>query len=99
MRSPSFFFYREVYTSYYENHYITEVIIMNVEKIIRVLGYIVYTALWLPIIVLAIVSAPIVVLAVDLRLGQSIKGSINSLKDIFVDAVRHDVEFIRTGKW
>lgn len=72
---------------------------MNVEKIIRVLGYAVYTALWLPLIVLAIVTAPIVVLVVDLRTGRSIKGSINSLKTMFCDSIRHDVNFIQTGKW
>jgi hypothetical protein len=72
---------------------------MDVEKIIRILGYIVYTALWSPIIVTAIVAAPIVLLALDTRVGRPIGGSIEALKNMFMESFYHDMNFIRTGKW
>ena len=72
---------------------------MNVDKIIRVIGYIVYTAIWSPIIILAIVATPIMVLATDVRVGRSIRGSIDGLKNMFIETIQHDMEFIQTGKW
>lgn len=72
---------------------------MDVEKIIRVLGYIVYMLLWSPFIVLSILALPIVILAVDLREGRSVKGSFMAIKTMFEEIVRHDIEFIQTGKW
>lgn len=72
---------------------------MNVEKIIRILGYTVYTALWLPIIGLAIIAAPIVLLVLDLRVGKPISGSMEALKNMFIESFYHDMNFIRTGKW
>ena len=76
-----------------------EVITMNVEKVIRILGYIVYTALWSPVIVIGIVVLPIVWLAMHIRAGLPIRGCVKSIKNLFVTGIQHDMEFIRTGKW
>jgi hypothetical protein len=72
---------------------------MDVGKIIRILGYTVYTALWLPIIVLTIVAAPLMVLAIDVRAGRPIGGSVNGICSMFKESIQHDIEFIRTGTW
>lgn len=84
----------------YYGHYKTmEVIVMDVEKIIRVLGYIVYTALWLPVIVLAIVITPIVWIAMYVRAGRPVKEGIDTWRRAFMEGIQHDMEFIQTGKW
>lgn len=72
---------------------------MNVGKVIRVLGYIVYTILWLPIIVLYIVGMPIVHAALSIRSGQPVKNSITIYKDSLANSIKHDANFIQTGEW
>lgn len=72
---------------------------MNIEKVIRVLGYLLYTALWMPVIVLAIVITPIVWIAMYIRSGAPVKKCIKNLKDALVSGIKHDMTFIRTGKW
>lgn len=72
---------------------------MNVEKIIRVLGYILYTALWSPILVLGAVILPIIWIALFVRAGRPIREAIGSFKRALIDGIRHDMEFIRTGEW
>lgn len=72
---------------------------MNVEKVIRVLGYIVYLALWSPIIVLCLTVMPLVWVMMHIRAGRSAKEGIKQYKDALMSSIRHDVEFIRTGKW
>jgi hypothetical protein len=72
---------------------------MNVGKLIRILGYIVYTALWLPVILLTVIAAPLMVLAVDVRVGRPIGGSIEGIVGMFKESIQHDVEFIRNGTW
>lgn len=72
---------------------------MNVEKIIRVLGYIVYTALWAPFIVFAIVVMPIAYAAIWARVGQSIADGLREFKELLINNIQHDMEFIRTGEW
>ena len=71
----------------------------NVEKFIRILGYIVYVMLWSPVIVLALVILPIMALYKGLKIGMTVeqitKGYLESLKF----SVMHDVNFIKTGKW
>lgn len=71
----------------------------NVEKFIRVLGYIVYVMLWSPVIVLALVILPIMALYKGLKIGMTVeqitKGYLESLKF----SVMHDVNFIKTGEW
>ena len=72
---------------------------MDVEKIIRVLGYIVYTALWSPVIILTLVVAPIVWLAMFVRAGLPAKDGINACTTALKNSVQHDINFIQTGKW
>ena len=72
---------------------------MNVEKVIRVIGYAVYTALWSPVIVLLLTVTPIVVGGWSIRNGASFKEGFVVYKDILIKSVQHDAEFIKTGKW
>ena len=68
---------------------------MTVEKFIRILGYIVYAALWSPVIVLGLIILPVVFMIIF--------GSIKEGLSVFTTALRmnihHDMEFIRTGVW
>lgn len=72
---------------------------MSVEKVIRVLGYIVYTALWLPVILLALLILPIVWIAMFARAGRPVKEAIDAYVQALRANIHHDMEFIRTGKW
>lgn len=72
---------------------------MNVEKFIRTLGYVVYVALWSPVIVLIALVAPIVGLIVYMRIGLTFKDAVRALGCCVVNGIQHDMEFIRTGKW
>lgn len=72
---------------------------MNVEKVIRVLGYIVYTALWSPVIVLALIVTPMVYLMMGVRSGAPIKTWMQAWQRGLMTGIQHDMEFIRTGKW
>lgn len=72
---------------------------MNVEKIIRVLGYIVYTALWSPIIVLYILVVPLVWIGMYIRGGRSVREALAAFKNALICGVQHDMNFIRTGIW
>lgn len=68
---------------------------MTVEKFIRILGYVVYSALWLPVIVLLAIVLPIWVLI----LTKSIKHTWMLLKNGLKAGIKHDMEFIKTGVW
>ena len=72
---------------------------MNVEKVIRVIGYAVYTALWSPVIVLLLTVTPIVVGGWSIRNGVPFKEGFVAYKDILMKSIQHDAEFIKTGKW
>lgn len=72
---------------------------MNVEKIIRVLGYIVYAALWSPVIVLCLVVLPVVWLVTFMRSGMSAKEAMALYAMSLKASIQHDVNFIRTGIW
>lgn len=72
---------------------------MNVEKIIRVIGYAVYTALWSPVIVLFLTVTPIVVGGWSIRNGVPFKEGFVAYNDILIRSIQHDIEFIKTGKW
>lgn len=94
------FFFRANYILYYGNYELNEEVnIMNVEKIIRTLGYIVYTALWSPIIVLLITIVPVVWFAMCIRNAVPIKEGYAAFKRLLMAGIQHDVNFIRTGKW
>lgn len=68
---------------------------MTVEKFIRILGYVVYSALWLPVIILLAIVLPIWLLI----LTKSIKATWKMVKYGLKAGIRHDMEFIKTGVW
>lgn len=68
---------------------------MTVEKFIRILGYIVYTILWSPIVVLGLVILPV---AYMIMFG-SIKKGLSVYMMALKNNIRHDMEFINTGVW
>lgn len=68
---------------------------MTVEKFIRILGYVVYVALWSPVIVLILVALPIWV-AIKTR---SLSLTWMLVKDGLKMNWKHDMEFINTGVW
>ena len=72
---------------------------INVEKVIRVLGYIVYTIIWSPVIILCLTIIPIVYSANYIKNGESIKNVVTMYKNALLNGVQHDVNFIQTGKW
>lgn len=72
---------------------------MTVEKFIRILGYVVYVALWSPVIVLILLVAPVVWPIVFMRAGMTFKESINLFGIAIKNSIRHDMEFIRSGVW
>lgn len=68
---------------------------MTVEKFIRILGYIVYTILWSPVIVLCMIVLPIwyIIMFKSIKLGLKVYAS--ALKA----GRNHDKVFIETGVW
>ena len=72
---------------------------MAVEKFIRILGYIVYTALWSPVIVLFLLLAPIVWVVTFVRSGMTVREACKFYIQALMNGIRHDMEFIRTGVW
>ena len=72
---------------------------MNVEKVIRILGYIVYTALWSPVIALILLIGPLVGLVLCMRIGMTVKEYRELLVYSLKNGIQHDLEFIRTGTW
>ena len=68
---------------------------MTVEKFIRILGYIVYVALWSPVIVLIMIALPGWVTIKT----KSLPFTWMLLKDGLKASINHDMEFIKTGVW
>lgn len=68
---------------------------MTVEKFIRILGYIVYTALWSPVIVLGLIILPMVYIVIF----KSIKEGLTVFRLALMHNISHDMEFIKTGVW
>lgn len=68
---------------------------MTVEKFIRILGYIVYTALWLPVVVLGVIVLPVVFMV----MFRSISEGWAVYKMAMKSGIAHDMEFIKTGVW
>jgi hypothetical protein len=72
---------------------------MNVEKFIRILGYIVYVILWSPVIA---VLTPVVAIAMPvmlLRAGMPVREALQLTGKSFMNSLRHDAHFIKTGNW
>ena len=68
---------------------------MNVEKFIRFLGYLVYTLLWSPVIILGLVILPFVWMIMCKSITEGLKLYWYALKA----NIRHDMEFIKNGIW
>lgn len=68
---------------------------MTVEKFIRILGYIVYVALWSPVIVLVMIVGPIWVAIKAKSIKVAYEVTMMGLRAGF----NHDKEFINTGVW
>lgn len=72
---------------------------MNVEKFIRTLGYIVYVALWSPVIVLGLLVMPFAWLIGFMRMGCTAKEAMKLYWKAMKKSIRHDIHFIKTGVW
>lgn len=68
---------------------------MTVEKFIRILGYIVYTVLWLPVIVLGMIVLPMVFMIIF----KSVKEGLSVFMMALKYNIYHDMTFIETGVW
>lgn len=68
---------------------------MTVEKFIRILGYIVYAALWSPVIVLALIVLPIAYVV----MFKSVKDGWVVYWNLLKSGINHDMNFIKTGVW
>ena len=68
---------------------------MNVEKFIRILGYILYVALWAPVIVLALLVMPLWLACKTKSIPLVCSVIEYGLKAGF----NHDKKFIETGVW
>ena len=68
---------------------------MTVEKFIRILGYIVYVALWSPVIAIVMIVGPIVAMIMTRSITVGWKLYVYGLKAGF----NHDKYFIDTGVW
>lgn len=71
----------------------------DVEKVIRVLGYIVYAVLWSPVIVILLLVLPVVWLVIFTRAGFTVKEAMQSLFKALKASIMHDVNFLKTGIW
>ena len=73
---------------------------LNVEKIIRILGYTLYTILWSPVIILTIIVGPILVCVMAVRNGWVVK---DIMRELYIkglkNGIEHDMNFIKTGEW
>ena len=72
---------------------------LNVEKIIRILGYVMYTILWSPFIILVLITAPIMLMTIAIRNGQKIKDTMRWYLNKLKEGFEHDKKFIDTGVW
>lgn len=72
---------------------------MNVEKFIRILGYIVYVILWSPILVVLTPVLAIAMTVVFMQAGMTIKEAIPLTGKSYMGGIRHDMHFIKTGNW
>ena len=68
---------------------------MTVEKFIRILGYVVYVALWSPVIALIVVILPIWMIIKT----RSLSFTWMLLKEGLKTGFKHDKIFIDTGVW
>ena len=72
---------------------------MDVAKVIRTLGYIVYTALWMPVILLILVAMPIWATAVCISNDWPVSSGFIWMRQAIAGSIAHDMNFIETGEW
>ena len=72
---------------------------MDIAKIIRTLGYIVYSILWSPIILLVLVVTLPMWIVIAIRAEQGIKAGLKSWFNALATGIEHDMNFIETGEW
>ena len=72
---------------------------MNVEKVIRVLGYIMYTILWSPVIAITLIVLPFIWVAMYVRAGRPIGEALANMRCAIMAGIQHDMNFIKTGQW
>lgn len=68
---------------------------MTVEKFIRILGYMVYTMLWSPVIILGLIIMPVVFMI----MFRSVTDGLLVYKQGLKSSILHDMKFIETGVW
>lgn len=71
----------------------------DVAKVIRVLGYVVYAALWSPVIVILLLVLPVVWLVTFMRSGMTMKEAMKLYCQALKASFQHDANFIKTGIW
>lgn len=72
---------------------------MTIEQFIRTLGYIAYVVLWLPILVILTPTLAIAMFVVFVRGGLTVKESIYLIGQSYMNGIKHDLNFIKTGIW
>ena len=72
---------------------------LNVEKVIRLLGYIVYVILWLPVILVGLVVFPIIALLFAIKYRLGVKAIMQAYLKLLKAGFNHDINFIQTGIW
>lgn len=72
---------------------------MDIAKVIRVIGYIVWNIIWAPVILLYITITPIVAIGLTVRDGRSIKKCLRQIKRTWTDSNARGAKFIKNGEW
>lgn len=72
---------------------------MDIAKIIRTLGYIVYSILWSPVILLALVVTLPMYIVISIRAEKGIKAGLKIWFNTLAVGIEHDMNFIETGEW
>lgn len=72
---------------------------MDTAKLIRAIGYIAYTALWMPIILLCVVIMPIWVTIACIRAELPVINGLTWFVQSLMQGIMHDMNYIKTGEW
>lgn len=72
---------------------------MDTAKLIRTIGYIVYTCLWLPIILACMVFMPILVMVTCIKEELPVISGLKWFGESLKEGIAHDMNFIKTGEW
>lgn len=72
---------------------------MDVAKVIRTLGYIVYVALWSPVILLIAMFLPIWAMAICIQSDLPVSSGLIWIGQALKASIAHDMNFLKTGIW